>query len=369
MSTQPDLARVGELIAQNKYGEALAVLRDLEAAEGSSPDIEYGKGICLAALGRVTEARAVFRHLRDLGQVALAQQLAEHLERTDRLDLETIEAPGSPPDTANTDASARESRFYRNAFYVTMGILLVLIGVLWGSRTHPAEITVQQPPTVRGQDSGPSWSTLPVRDGQSGIWKEEQARAAKEHYSATLRVVASDGTPVSGAAVGPWFTQPDGSHFRYGGYSTDENGRFTYTGFPAGIRCGFNSDHINGYTAVETDGFVGRAGETLPEIAVVVEKLVGVVSGTATDVSGKPLAAQQFIVNATYDDGVKAVLLVKSDGSGLFRFDAGRPRHEVTLAFQSNGPPSPNLKWASEPLHVTADAPVDLGSIVFLNNG
>ena len=397
MSTNRELKHIRALMDEHQYAEALNELRQMEDDNGPAPETEYAKGLCLAALGRITEARATVRHLKELGQIALAHQVAEQLEQTDPLGIEGIKPVSSAAESPRQVASA-DSSFYRNAFFAVAAIAVLLAFALWAIRTRPPEaVTEQVSPTQTAspakQDSpAPTDSTVTEaahNHAPAGTEtqnqpldktepKERLAKAtpsqgrspadSKNSYTASIRIVDTDRKPVADAAIGPWISQPGSPPMRYGGHATDSEGRFTFTEFPAGVVCGFNTDHINGYTSVDTEGFVGNGGDDLPEITVVVDKLKGDVKGVALDTRGQWMSDQQLIVEVFYDDGKKAVLLSQTSPTGRFKFAAGRPEHKLKLAIRANGKPFHNYRWNSDVLQLPPDATTDLGDLAFFQS-
>ncbi|MCC6488889.1 MAG: hypothetical protein IT364_15425 [Candidatus Hydrogenedentes bacterium] len=392
MGMKREFEPIRALIHEHRYPEALEALHKMEAENGPTAETEFGKGICLAALGRTTEARATIRHLKELGQIALAQQVAERIDQTDPLGLEEMKPAASaaqaPPVVARPNSS-----FYRNAFFAVAAVAVLLAFGLWAMRTRPAEtVSERVSPTPPVAPAKPVSPVPAVSDSQKDAPapgdthtppdrtnpKERLANAtlsygrtptdSKNFYTASIRIVDTDKQPVVGAAIGPWISQAGGSPVRYGGYATDAEGRFTFAEFPAGVVCGFNTDHINGYTSVSTEGFVGNGGDELPEMTVVVEKLKGDVKGVALDTRGQWMSDQQLIVEVFYDDGKKAVLLGQTSPTGRFKFTAGRLGHKLQLAIRANGEPYHNYRWTSDALQLKPDATMDLGDLAFFQS-
>ncbi|MCC6798243.1 MAG: hypothetical protein IT366_24230 [Candidatus Hydrogenedentes bacterium] len=79
MNTVSSFDEIRALIQSGNPFEALAKVRELEESGANTPELHYIKGCCFAALGRVSEARVIVRHLKEIGQVALAQRLAESI--------------------------------------------------------------------------------------------------------------------------------------------------------------------------------------------------------------------------------------------------------------------------------------------------
>ncbi|MCC6694701.1 MAG: tetratricopeptide repeat protein [Candidatus Hydrogenedentes bacterium] len=394
MSTKRELEPIRALISEHRYPEALDALHKMEADNGPSPETEFGKGICLAALGRITEARAVVRHLKELGQIALAHQVAEQIEQTDPLGIEKTK-PAAPAMQVTPNGARANSPFYRNAFFAVAAIAVLLACALWIMRTRPHEGMNEQaspaPPAPSAKPASPapavseaaesSRNDAPAQTDTHGRPhgeadpKERLATAtlsygrtpadSKNFYTATIRIVDTDKQPIVDAAIGPWISRAGIPPMRYGGHFTDSEGRFTFTEFPAGVVCGFNTDHLNGYTSVDTEGFVGNGGDELPEMTVVVEKLKGDVKGVALDTRGQWMSDQQLLVEVFYDDGKKAVLLGQTSPTGRFKFTAGRPNHKLQLAIRANGKPYHNYRWNSDVLLLEPDATMDLGDLAF----
>ncbi|MCC6154250.1 MAG: tetratricopeptide repeat protein, partial [Candidatus Hydrogenedentes bacterium] len=128
MSTVSSFDEIRALIQSGHPSEALAKVRELEEAGANSPEVHYIKGCCFAALGRISEARVIVRHLKEIGQVALAQRLAESI---------TIEEPPQglivdEPRTAPTEPTAPKRGAPSPAVKVTAIAVVALVCVFVG---------------------------------------------------------------------------------------------------------------------------------------------------------------------------------------------------------------------------------------------
>jgi subtilisin family serine protease len=184
-----------------------------------------------------------------------------------------------------------------------------------------------------------------------------------EPWTASIRVVDQNGKPVSGAAVGPWYLQASGQPFRYGGHTTDAEGRFAFAEFVPGVKSGFNNDCADGYTQMVDEGVAGESGQVFPEKTLVVQKLQGKVNGQLVGLAGEPVPNQNFFVRSFFEDGLQAVQLLDTSAEGSFDWVVARPGQRFHLEISNNG----GLKegaWKTGTLILTDPSQVlDLGQL------
>lgn len=183
-----------------------------------------------------------------------------------------------------------------------------------------------------------------------------------EPVSMSIRLVDEEGKPTARVPVGPWYMRAGGAPFRYGGNSTDKDGRFALSDFMPGVRSGFNMGAFSGYTQFEHEGVIGERGEICPERTFVLVKLQGKVKGIVLDSKGIPVKNQKFFALTQYDDGKRAVQLGTTDNSGHFAWVVGRSGKSFTLELRSSGGPI-QYSWTSESLETARDGIIDLGKI------
>lgn len=121
MSTHSQYEKARLLMEERRYTEALHLLREAEAQGVPGPDVEFGKGICLAALGRITEVRVIIRRLQADGHLALAHRLSERLAEEDPARLE----PMAP---AAVESVAPGKRVFGPPLALAVFVVAALIG-------------------------------------------------------------------------------------------------------------------------------------------------------------------------------------------------------------------------------------------------
>lgn len=176
-----NMVSVESALSLMRSGQYEKALHDLEACPSVSPEIELNKGMCYAALGRISRAKGVLEGLRLSGHDRHAARLADRLaEDVPQLDSY---APGAitPPDTG------AKKHALLCVVFAALGALLLLEGVYVGAglvggpksspppagnAAHPSpaqKIAVSEPDGsgVRAIDTGLATDTTSLR----GRWQ------------------------------------------------------------------------------------------------------------------------------------------------------------------------------------------------------
>ena len=130
MSNVSSFDQIHELIQSGHPSEALAKVKELEELGPDSAELHYIKGCCLAALGRISEARIVVRHLRDAGQVALAHRLAESITVEDPPQGLIQDEPRATPPATAVPGKAPSSSTLRLSVTAAVALVCLLAGIL-----------------------------------------------------------------------------------------------------------------------------------------------------------------------------------------------------------------------------------------------
>jgi hypothetical protein len=175
-----------------------------------------------------------------------------------------------------------------------------------------------------------------------------------------LRAVDKEMRPVSGAWVTLQHKSDGGGTTGYGAETpTDEDGRFSWSGFEPGaeVCCTLSQ---KGYLRAETTHRVGQAGEVFPEETVVLYRSCGV-AGRVVDENGEPFQHAKLRILANYADR-RSTITCETDETGKFSKIAGVPATEVVLEIRAKRG-GRNFTWISDTVSCLPDSIVDLGLI------
>lgn len=130
MNTVSSFDEIRALIQSGHPAEALAKVRELEMGGANTPELHYIKGCCFAALGRISEARVIVRHLKEIGQVALAQRLAESITVEEPPQGLIDDEPRTPPAAPVAMNRGALSPAFKVAAIAVVALVCVFAGML-----------------------------------------------------------------------------------------------------------------------------------------------------------------------------------------------------------------------------------------------
>lgn len=179
--------------------------------------------------------------------------------------------------------------------------------------------------------------------------------ALPDPYTIQVRVVDSQGNAVQDAfmrvRMGTGWHGPSGR--------TNEEGRFSFSGFAPDVDGWMDCEHNSGYVDTLTAVYVGEPGEIIPEETIVVNEETSI-TGLAIDHTGMPLSSVGLTITA-YDPHQGDARIIRTDENG--NFTAARiPATDVSLeiTFEREGQ---TYRWTSTSQTLPIDYVTDLGVI------
>ena len=178
----------------------------------------------------------------------------------------------------------------------------------------------------------------------------------------SIRAINSEGDPVSGASV--TLSQRIGRSTNGYGISelTDENGRFSWSGFTPGPEVWCTVQH-NDYLRAASAHHVGSPGEIFPEETVVLYRSSGV-TGIALDTDGQPIPDAEIEILAHYAGDQRKRISCETDATGKFSRIEGVPATEVVFEIAVDDG-AQEYSWTSDPVQCLPDHVTDFSEIAF----
>jgi len=145
-------------------------------------------------------------------------------------------------------------------------------------------------------------------------------------------------------------------------HATDEDGRFSWSGFPPGLNSWIELRSHAGYLATDSTPVVGAPGEVFPEETLVMFRASGL-EATVLLPDGRPAAYTLVGIAVCCAEGPVFSLETRTDGHGTFALADQVPATRASVEIRVLGGDGGSLTWTSEAIEFMPEEVTMFGEV------
>jgi RNA polymerase sigma factor (sigma-70 family) len=230
----------------------------------------------------------------------------------------------------------------------------------------PYQLVPHYPHVQASQEADLHGKTVQLDSGQI----QELDLSLPDPLTVAVRVVDPGAVPVPGASIGYTVKSSSGSSTeqRLEIGKTDEQGRFSWSGFGPGARYILNVE-APGYFGGHSSEYEGEPGAVFAEETVVLYRTSGM-EGVAVDAQDRPIANAMLLVELQDGDHrTNQLPPLNTTATGSFSMTNALPATVLTITIRTVSPSASSadmLIWRSEPIEFVPNEVMALGKTVFV---